>query len=102
MIAYLVFTSWEPFLVMTSRDAVHDGRLVEGLGRMGFEKFIAREVPIDSLRARYGVPFEVIEKEVKEGKDVRVLDYKGEHVFKNVLLDDLGTCIRHEAPHSSH
>jgi hypothetical protein len=96
MTAFLVLTGCEPFIVMTPRAAVRDGRLSEALTRRGFEKFIARELPLDALRARYGLPFEVIESEIRQGKDLRVLDYSGAHVFDAVSLDDLGACIQYE------
>jgi hypothetical protein len=96
MTAFLVFTGCEPFIVMTPRSAVRDGRLSEALTRRGFEKFIARELPLDALRDSYGLPFEVIESEIRQGKDLRVLDYSGAHVFDTVSLEDLGACIRCE------
>ena len=96
MKAYLVFSECEPLLIMSSRAAADDGRLVCGLTDRGFDKFIAYEVPVSGLRERYGVPFEVIEHDVRTGRGVRVLDYKGSHVLENVRFSDLGTCICHE------
>lgn len=96
MTALLVFVECEPFIVMTSRAAVDDGRLAEVLTRRGFPKFIAHEVPLEKLRLRYGVPFEVIEADVREGNDVRVLDFNGNHIFEKLSLTDLGECIRHD------
>jgi hypothetical protein len=97
MKAFLVFNEGEPLLIMSSRAAADDGRLVTGLTNRGFKKFIAYEVPLQQLRARYGVPFEVLEHDVMNGKEVRVLDYKGRHVLENVRLADLGSCIWHES-----
>jgi hypothetical protein len=97
MKAFLVFGEGEPVLIMSSRAAADDGRLVGGLTDRGFSKFIAYEVPLDRLRERYGVPFEVIEHDVRHGKEVRVLDYKGSHVLNNVRFAELGSCICHES-----
>jgi hypothetical protein len=96
MTAFLVFTEREPMIVMTRRAAVTDGRLVDALDQRGISKFIAYEVPLDRLRNRYGVPFEVIEADVIAGKELRVLDYKGSHVFESISLAELNGCIRHD------
>lgn len=102
MVAFLVFGEGEPALIMSSREAADDGRLISGLTTRGFNKFIAYEVPLPELRERYGVPFEVIEHDVRNGKEVRVLDYKGRHVLENVRFADLGSCIWHESTSSTH
>jgi hypothetical protein len=96
MTAFLVLTEWEPFIVMASRAAISDGRFVESLTERGFDRFIAHEVGLDRLRKRYGVPFEVIEDDVKHGKEVRVLDAIGSRVFESIQLADLGACIQHD------
>jgi hypothetical protein len=93
MTAFLVFTDFEPLLVMAPRTAAVDGRLVRGLGEKGIQRFIAHEIPLDDLKVRYGVPFEVVESDVRRGGDVRVLDSKGSHVLANVRLADLGPPI---------
>ena len=96
MTALLIFAECEPIIVVTSRAAIDDGRLAESLTRRGFSKFIAHEVPLEKLRLRYGVPFEVIEADVREGNDVRVLDFNGQNIFENLSLSDLGECIRYD------
>jgi hypothetical protein len=100
MTAFLVFTESEPLIVMTSRAAAADGRFETGLTRRGHGKFIAHELPLDQLRSRYGVPFEVIEAEVAGGKDLRILDSDGRHVFDSISFADLGACVRHDSPTS--
>jgi hypothetical protein len=96
MTAFLVLTGYPPFIVITAESAVSDGRLAESLQMSGFDKFIAREISLDALRDRYGLPLEVIEAEVNGGKELRVLDSSGTHVFENVSFADLGTCIRYD------
>jgi hypothetical protein len=96
MRAFLVFSEGEPIVVMASRQAVRDGRLVDRLTRMGHERFIAHEVPVDELRRQYGVPFEVIESDIRSGKAIRVLDSDGRHIFDSVPLESLGPEIRYE------
>jgi hypothetical protein len=98
MKAFLIFSETEPVLVMASRSAAADGRLASGLEKKGFEKYIAYEVPLSQLRKQYGVPFEVIEADVKNGKDVRILDSKGSRVLENVRFSDLGSVFCHDIP----
>ena len=97
MTAFLVFTGGEPLIVALSKEAVSDGRLVESLSQKGIDKFIAHEIDADRLRKTYGVPFEVIEADIMDGRDLRVLDSKGSHAFENVRFADLGRCIRYES-----
>lgn len=96
MKAYLVFSESEPIVVMASRQAVREGRLAARLARMGHDRFIAHEVPLDGLRRRYGLPFEVIASDIRNGKPIRVLDSNGRHVFESVPLGELGPEIRHD------
>ncbi len=97
MTAFLVFTEYEPLIVALPEEAVLNGGLVESLSRKGIDKFIAHEIDVDRLRNAYGVPFEVIEADITNGRDLRVLDSKGSHAFANVQFADLGRCIRYEA-----
>ena len=101
MTAFLVFTENQPLLVMTSRAAVSEGRLVEGLTRKGIGKFMAHEVPLEHLRGEYGVAFELIEADIRDGKDIRVLDSNGGHVFAKVRFADLGRRIERDFPADS-
>jgi hypothetical protein len=96
MIALVVFSEIEPMIVITTLAVASDERLAERLRSKGVEKFIAREIPLDKLRDRYGLPFEVLEAEVDGGKDLRVLDYNGRHIFENISLADLGAGLRYE------
>lgn len=96
MQAFLVFTENEPIVVMASRTAVEDGRLVDRLSHMGHDRFIAHELPVESLRRRYGLPFDVIESDILRGKPFRVLDSDGRHVFDSVLLQELGPGFFHD------
>ena len=89
MKAFLVFTESEPLIVAAPKEAVTEGRLVESLSRVGIDRFIAHEIAVEGLREAYGVAFEVIETEIKNGKDVQVLDSNGNHVFARVRFADL-------------
>ena len=97
MTAFLVFTEGEPLIVATAEEAASDGRLVEYLSRKGIDKFIAHEIDVDQLRDAYGVPFEIVEADIINGRNLRVLDSKGSHAFANVRFADLGKCIWYES-----
>jgi predicted 3-demethylubiquinone-9 3-methyltransferase (glyoxalase superfamily) len=96
MRAFLVLTEAEPRIVATPREAVTDGRLAENLSRTGIDRFIAHEIPVGWLRDMYGVPFEVIEAEVMNGEDLRVLDSNGCDVLAHVQFADLGPGFAHD------
>jgi hypothetical protein len=96
MTGYLVFTEWEPLIVVASKSMVREGRLANELRDRGIDKFIAHEVPVERLRENYGVPFEVIETDLRDGKRIRFLDSNGSHVFDTVRFTELGRTIFHE------
>ena len=97
MTAFLVFTEGEPLIVALPKEAVSDGRLVKSLSQKGIDKFIAHEIDVDRLREAYGVPFEIVEADITNGRDLRVLDSKGSHAFANVRFADLGKSVWHES-----
>jgi hypothetical protein len=99
MTAFVVFTESEPLLVVAPRGAAVEGRLAGALNSRGIEKYLAHEVPLDRLREEYGRSFEVIEADIRDGADLRVLDSKGSHVFAKVRFADLGPGIAHGLSH---
>jgi hypothetical protein len=95
MTAFLVLTENEPRVVAARRDAVSSDRWFASLSRTGVDKFIAYELDVETLREAYGVRFDVIEADISKGKDVRVLDSDGRHVFSNVRFTELGDRVVH-------
>ena len=93
MKSYIIFSSREPFLIVT-RGTIRDKEVVEHLRRIGCTKFISREVPIEHICRQYGRRFEVTEKALRDGGDLRVLDYSGEGVFQKVPLSEFGGAYR--------
>lgn len=96
MTAFLVFTEIEPVIVVVSKDEAANGCLSDDLSRVGVRRFLAHEIDVDRLREIYGVPFEVIEKDVKNGKGLRVLDSNGAHALAKVDFADLGPGFAHD------
>ena len=96
MKAGIFFTGTGPILILTSYDSLTDGHLVEKLTTKGIKKFIAYEVPVDTVKEKYGQQYKVIMGDLHQEDDLRVLDYDGHHVFNKFSLRDLGQPIHHE------
>jgi hypothetical protein len=90
MTAYLVLTENEPMIVVMPKPTADDTNPMRRLADAGGERFIAHEVDVELLREQYGVPFEIIEDEIRNGKDVRVLDAVGHRVLDRISLSHLG------------
>jgi len=96
MIACIIFTGTGPILVLTTYPSLSDPAFVDKLASKGITKFIARELPLDIVREKYGTHFESIMHDVKQSDDLRVLDYNGHNVFYNFSFNDMGEPFRYE------
>jgi hypothetical protein len=97
MKAGIYFTGSGPILVLTSYDSLTDPKLVEKMQAKGIAKFIAYEVPVDSLKGKYGTHYDAVMTDLKQEDDLRVMDYDGHHIFHSFSLRELGTPVIHEA-----
>jgi hypothetical protein len=97
MRSYLVLTENGPLLLLTSSTSITEEILLDSLHGKGIDKFIAYEVEVDKVREFYGVPFEIIAADLESGKDPRVVDFHGPHIFSRLSLSDLGRQIQYEA-----
>ena len=97
MKAGIFFTGTGPILILTSYKSLNDPNLAEKLSYKGIKKYIAYEIPEDSVKQRYGQHFNVILGDLKQTDDLRVLDYDGHHVFYNFPLNEIGEPIYHDA-----
>ncbi len=96
MKAGIYFTGSGPILILTSYDSLADAKLVEKLAAKGIKKFIVFEVPVDTLKQKYGQHYHVVLGDLHQQDDLRVLDYDGHHVFNNFSFKDLGRPIHYE------
>ncbi len=97
MKAALVIIGSGPIVILTSpRD--HQPTPAGELKTKGIDKFIAYEVPVEMAEARYGGHREVVQRDVHEPDDLRVLDFNGNHAFRRVPLSELGPPIMYEGP----
>lgn len=97
MKAGIIFTGTGPILILTSYESFEDPKLVEKLDVKGIKKFIASEVPLEKVRAKYGNQFQVVMGDLKQSDDLRILDYNGYNVFYNFSFSEIGKPIYHEA-----
>ena len=96
MRSFLLLTETGPVLLLTRCTSVTEEGLVKHLTSRGIEKFIAFEVPVSRVHELYGVPFEVIAADINDGRDMRILDYNGQHIFSSFSFDELGTPTSYE------
>jgi len=96
MKAAIVFTGSGPIVVMTTFESFVEPRFVEKMEAKGIKKFIAYEVDLDGLKAKYGKHFDIILGDLKQSNDLRVLDYNGHRIFSLFELRTLGSPIYHE------
>jgi hypothetical protein len=92
--SFLIFTGTGPILVLSTYIELTDPDLVEKLRYKGISKFIAYEVAIDAVRARYGQAFATIARDLDEKPDLRVLDFNGHQIMANFSLEELGEPIK--------
>ena len=97
MKAGLIFTGTGPILILTTYEYFKDPNLVAKLEVKGIKKFIACELPLEKVKAKYGNHFTVVMGDLKQTDDLRVLDYNGYNVFYNFSFSEMGKPIYHEA-----
>jgi hypothetical protein len=92
--AYLIFTGTGPILVLSTYPSLTDERLVEKLRYKGIDKFLAYEVDLEAVRARYAHSYANIVKDLEAEEDLRVLDFNGHQIMANFSLEELGEPIK--------
>lgn len=97
MRSFLLLTETGPVLLLTRHASITEDRLVQHLEGKGIGKFIAFEVPVSKVHRLYGVPFEVVANDIDRGRDMRILDYNGQHIFSRFNFDELGAPTHVEA-----
>jgi len=94
----MLMTGGGSLVILTSFDSVTDPGLLSKLEGKGIDKFIAREIPLDLSRARYGTRFARVEKDLQKTGDLRILDHNSNRAFKLFSFDELGPPIPYESP----
>jgi hypothetical protein len=99
MKAALVFASSGPIVILTSHPSLSDTGLLRALKAHGIGKFIAYELPLDMVAARYGGHFQVVMNDARDSDDLRVLDVNGDRAFRLFRFSELGAPIMHDDEH---
>ncbi|MBW2030985.1 MAG: hypothetical protein JRH06_14430 [Deltaproteobacteria bacterium] len=96
MKAGIIFTGTGPILILTSYESFTDAKFVEKLSIKGIKKFIASELPLERVKAKYGNQYNVVMGDLNQTDDLRVLDYNGYNVFYNFSFSEMGKPIFYE------
>ncbi len=89
----MLFTGGGPLVVLTSYASATDPGLLRKLAAKGIVKFMAYEVPLELAKQRYGSRFGLVEQDLSETGDLRVLDYDGQRAFRLFRFSELGTPV---------
>jgi len=96
MKAGLIFTGTGPILILTTYESFDEPKLVAKLDAKGIRKFIACDLPLDTVKAKYGNHYTVVMGDLSQTDDLRVLDYNGYNVFHNFSFSEMGKPSYHE------
>jgi|GEM_PF-428625 len=89
MKVFMLFTGSGPLVILTTHSNIKDPILLNKLSVKGIEKFIAFEIPLELAKARYGGHFNVVQIDLAETDDLRILDYNGERALKLFHFDEM-------------
>lgn len=96
MKSILLMTAGGPLLVLTSHESLQSPKLRDVFKGRGIGKFVAFEVPLALARERYGGHFQVVENDLHETDDLRILDLNGQRIFQLFRFDEMGPPSLHE------
>jgi len=92
--AYIVFAGSGPLLLLSTYPKLTDERMVSKLRYKGIDKFIAYEVDLAAVEARYPHSFDSVTGDLAGSEDIRLLDFNGHQIMANFSLDELGEPIK--------
>ncbi len=96
MKAGIIFGGTGPILILTSYKSFKDVKFVAKLASKGIKKFIASEIPVESVKMKYGRHFDVVLGDLKQSDDLRVMDYDGHNVFYKFPFSEMEKPVYHE------
>ena len=96
MKAGIIFGGTGPILILTSYESFNDEKFVAKLAAKGIKKFIASEVPLESVKQKYGKGFDVVMGDLRQTDDLRVMDYNGHNVFYNFTFKEMEKPVYYE------
>lgn len=89
MKAAVVFAGSGPLVILTSHDSLQAPALRNKLASKGIEKYIAYELPVDTVRRKYGEHFTVVCEDLHQTDDLRVLDFNGHRAMELLSFSEL-------------
>ena len=93
--AYIVFAGSGPILLLSTYPKLTDERLISKLRYKGIDKFIAYEVDLEAVKARYEQSYDNVVRDLETEQDLRVLDFNGHQIMSHFALDALGDPIKY-------
>ncbi len=96
MPCFMLFTGSGPLVILTSYGSATEPELLERFRAKGIDKFLAYEIPIEMAKERYGAHYKVVERDLGESDDLRILDYNGERAFRLFHFNELSNPITYE------
>jgi len=97
MKTFMLLTANGPLVIITPHDSVSAPELLRELGAKGITKFVAYQIPLELARERYGGHYYVVEHDLDETDDLRVLDQDGARAFSLFRFNELGPPETYEA-----
>jgi hypothetical protein len=94
--AALIFTGSGPIAVLTTHETLTDPDLVNRLAAKGIRKFLAFEVPVAAIQAKYKAHYDHVLEDIKQEDDLRVVDEDGHRIYAAFSLRELGPAIAWE------
>lgn len=96
MNVFILFTGSGPLVILTSHASIEDPALLEKLAAKGIDKFLAYGVPLALAKARYGMHFDIVRRDLSETDDLRVLDFDGARAFRLFAFKEMSGPTAHE------
>ena len=93
----ILFSSTGPIVIITSHPSLEDEGLLNMLATRGITKFIAFELPIETVRERYGTHFEMVCEHLKATNDLRIIDLDGARIFSLFAFAEYGPALFNES-----
>lgn len=97
MKTFMLMAGSGPIVILTSYESPKTPELLQKLAAKGINKFIAYEIPLELAKQRYGGHFSVVESDLHESDDLRVLDYDGSRAFSLFRFSELSDAMTYEA-----
>jgi hypothetical protein len=91
--SYLLLTATGAVLILVADNLDKNPELLKSLSAGSLNKFVAYEIPVDSVRNSYRAHFEHTLRDPFQTNEFKVLDDDGVQIFKNVSLKELGSPI---------